>query len=123
LCNFAAVKKIVYLVGICLVTLLLTACSQKELVQAPADLMGQDTVVQIMADQLIIESTIYFAPPEYDKNAASKDLYSQLFKKYGVSVERYERSLSYYFSNQERMEKMMDEVHQLVEEKRRQSVK
>ena len=84
--TFAAVKKII---RFCLLLplLFLMSCSSKPLVEPPADLIAEDTIVQLVAEQLVIESTVFSAPPDYDKDGLTRAFYSQLFEKYNVSME------------------------------------
>ena len=98
-------KKIVKLC--LLLPLLLASCSSKPTVAPPSDLIGKDTIVQIITDQLIIESTIFNAPPQYDKDALARALYPQLFEKYNVTIPRYRSSLTYYFADKDRMDEIM----------------
>ena len=86
------------------------------MVEPPADLIAEDTIVQIIAEQLVIESTIFNAPLNYDKNGLTRALYSQLFEKYNVSVPRYRSSLSYYFAEKERMEAIFTRAMAKMEE-------
>lgn len=75
--------------------------------EPPADLIGEDTIVQIIAEQLVVEATIFNAPPTSDKDVLTRALYSQLFEKYHVTVPRYRSSLTYYLSDKERMDDIM----------------
>ena len=74
--------------------------------------------MQMIAEQLVIESTIFNAPPEYDKDALSHEFYSQLFEKYGVSVPRYQSSISYYFSDKEKMDDIMSRARVMIDQQR-----
>ena len=86
----------------------LVSCTQKPAVEPPADLIGEDTIVQMVAEQLVMESTVFNAPPTYDKDGLTRALYSQFFEKYKVTVPRYRSSLSYYFADKERMEDILN---------------
>ena len=114
ICTFAAVKKIAQF---CLFVplLFLTACSSKPAVEPPADLIGEDTIVQMVTEQLVIESTIFNAPPDYDKNGLTRALYSQLFDKYNVTVPRYRSSLTYYFADKERMNDILSRAKERID--------
>lgn len=99
-------KKIAHLC-LLLPLLFLASCSPKAKVEPFADLIGEDTIVQMVSEQLVIESTIFNAPPTYDKDGLTRALYSQLFEKYNVTVPRYKSSLSYYFADKERMDDIL----------------
>ena len=112
--TFAAVKKTA---RFCLLLslLFLASCSSKPVVEAPADLIGEDTIVQMVTEQLVIESTVFNAPPTYDKDGLTRALYSQLFEKYHVSIPRYRSSLTYYFSDKKRMEKILTQAKEKID--------
>lgn len=112
--TFAAVKNIAQL---CLLSalLLLSACTPKPKVEAPAELIGEDTIVQMIAEQMVIESTIFNAPPTYDKDGLTQAFYSQFFEKYNVSVPRYKSSLTYYFADKERMNDILTRAKERVD--------
>ena len=90
--------------------LFLAACSSKPMVEPPADLIGEDTVVQLVAEQLVIESMVFNAPPEYNKDVLTRALYSQLFEKYNVTIPRYRSSLTYYFTDQKKMNDILTQA-------------
>ena len=115
--TFAAVKKIV---RFCLLLplLLLYACSSKPVVEPPADLVGEDTIVQLIAEQLIVEALVFNAPPEYDKGELTRAYYSQLFDKYHITIPRYRSSLAYYFADKERMEDILNRAKDLIDKKK-----
>ena len=98
--------------------LFLMSCSSKPLVEPPADLIAEDTIVQLVAEQLVIESTVFSAPPDYDKDGLTRAFYSQLFEKYNVSVPRYTSSLTYYFADKERMENIMSRAKTLIDQRK-----
>ena len=98
--------------------LFLASCSSKPVVEPPADLIGEDTVVQMIAEQLIVEATIFEAPPQYNKRELSQALYSQLFEKHKVSVPRYRSSLTFYFSDKKRMEDIMTRAKAVIDQKK-----
>ena len=95
--------------------LLLTACAPKPKVEPPADLIGKDTIVQIITEQLIIESTIFNAPPVYDKDGLSRALYPQLFEKYNVTAPRYRSSITYYFTDKEQMNDILTQAKEKID--------
>ena len=84
----------------------------------PADLIPEDTMAFLISEQLVIESTIFNAPPEYDRNALAREFYSQFFDQYGISVPRYQSSISYYFSDKDRMSGIMSRAKARIDERR-----
>ena len=98
--------------------LLLYACSSKPVVEPPADLVGEDTIVQLIAEQLIVEALVFNAPPEYDKGELTRAYYSQLFDKYHITIPRYRSSLAYYFADKERMEDILNRAKVLIDKKK-----
>ena len=95
--------------------LFLASCSSKPAVEPPADLIAEDTIVQMVAEQLVIESTVFNAPPIYDKDGLTRALYSQLFEKYSVTVPRYRSSLTYYFVDKERMNNILTRAKERID--------
>jgi hypothetical protein len=116
--TFAAMKKIAWFGFVLLLLLASVSCTKKPAVTPPADLIGEDTIVQMVAEQLILESTVFNAPPIYDKDGLTRALYSQLFEKYNVSVPRYRSSLSYYLSDKERMNDILTQAKVLIDKKK-----
>ena len=112
--TFAAVKKIAQFC-LLLPLMFLASCSSKPMVEPPSDLIGEDTIVQLVAEQLIIESTIFNAPPYYDKDGLTRALYSQLFEKYGITVPRYQASLTDYFADKKRMEDILSRAKERID--------
>ena len=100
--------------------LFLAACSSKPVVKPPADLIGKDTIVQIVADQLIVESLVFNAPPQYNKDTLTRALYAQLLEKYNITIPRYQSSLTYYFSDKKRMEDIMNRAKSQIDAKKSQ---
>ena len=97
--------------------LFLASCSSKPIVEPPADLIAEDTIVQMVTEQLVIESTIFNAPLNYSKETLTQALYSQLFEKYNVSVPRYRASLTYYFADKERMDDILTRAKAQIDER------
>ena len=98
--------------------LLLVSCTSKPVVTPPADLIGEDTMVQMIAEQLIVESIVFNAPPDCNKEELSRAHYSQFFEKYNVTVPRYNSSLTYYFADKKRMEDIMARAKALIDQKK-----
>ena len=76
-------------------------------------------MVQMIAEQMIVESLVFNAPPQYNKEELARAHYSQLFEKYNVSVPRYNASLIYYFADKKRTEDIMERVKRLIEQKKK----
>ena len=108
-------KKIIQFGFLLLSVLVFVSCTKKPSVPPPADLVGEDTIVQMIAEQLVVESFVFNAPPQYNKEALSRSCYSQLFEKYNVTVPRYRSSLTYYLSDKERMEDILNRAKALIE--------
>ena len=85
------------------------------MVEPPADLIAEDTIIQLVAEQLVIESTVFNAPPIYDKDGLTVALYSQLFEKYNVTIPRYRSSLSYYFADKDRMDAILTQAKERID--------
>ena len=110
-------KKIAWFGFVLLLVLASVSCTKKSAVTPPADLISEDTIVQMITEQMILESFVFNAPPQYNKDALSQAHYSQLFEKYNVTIPRYRSSLSYYLSDKERMVNIMNRVKSQIEAK------
>lgn len=115
--TFAAVKKVI-LFCLFVPLFLFVSCKGKPLVTPPDDLIEEDTIVQMIADQLIVESVVFNAPPQYDKETLAQAHYALLFEKYKIPIDRYRSSLTYYFGDKERMERVMNRAKGIIDQKK-----
>lgn len=72
----------------------------------------------MIADQLIVESVVFNAPPQYDKETLAQAHYALLFEKYKIPIDRYRSSLTYYFGDKERMERVMNRAKGIIDQKK-----
>ncbi|MBQ7489680.1 MAG: DUF4296 domain-containing protein [Bacteroidales bacterium] len=103
------------------IILLMTAgCSSptKEYSPAPHRIIDRDTMVMILAESYIAEGEIFYAPEDSDKQAICKQLYSNIFQKYGITKEEYIENSNYYLKQPEESDFFMKDVMSKVEEQR-----
>lgn len=105
---------------LCAVLLTVAACSKTELRIKPAHLIPEDKFVEMVTEQLVMESVIFYASPEIDKAKLTRSSYAEWMKKYGITREAYETSVNYYFTNEDDSERIMNRVRENLEQKRAQ---
>lgn len=92
------------------------SCNKKMMKEKPKDLIPWDSMVVILADGCITESSLFFAPRQYDKQILTRYAYQELFERHHITREQYLNSMGYYFSDEESAQKMLDEIEQKVNE-------
>lgn len=107
-------KRILLFLSLCIVIILSSCNSKKMMKEKPDDLIQRDSMISILADEYIIESSLFFAPQEYDKQTLTRQLYKELFAKHNISREQYMRSVEYYLSNEDVAKDLLSEVSQEV---------
>lgn len=107
-------KKFLFYFSLCIV-ILLTSCNNKKMMkEKPNDLIQRDSIISILADAYILESSLFFAPAEYDKQILTRQLYQELYAKHHISREQYVSSVEYYLSNEDVARELLTEVSQEV---------
>jgi hypothetical protein len=95
---------------ILLILLLFSACTNKveEKKAEPVDLIPKDQMVDIMVDLRLMDAILASKQrnKEQDLNDSKVFLYNSIMQKYGITRDRFERSLQYYQYNL----KVLDEL-------------
>lgn len=110
LCIFAGVKKRLFLYYIVLFLLLLVGCKRTPENPKPDNLIDSAKLTDMMTEQLVIESVIFFAPPDSNKIALSIHLYNDFLLKHHVTKEQYNQSVAYYFADREQSNVIMHRI-------------
>lgn len=92
------------------VTLLFASCKREEVKMPPANLIEEDKMVEMVTEQLTMESMIFFAPQDTNKAKMTYSAYAAWFQKYGVTSEQFETSVQYYFADREMGANLMHRV-------------
>lgn len=96
--------------------LLLNGCQKKKVMPPPPDLIPYDSMVVILEKTFIIESIIYYTPPDSDRLSATRTLYADLFNQYGITKEQYISSINYYLADKSRAEQLLRDVSEKINE-------
>lgn len=105
-----------------LATLLLTfaGCrSKKQVLDKPDDLISRSTMVNVIAESYIIESTVHTSPDTVSRAALAKIYYRDLFNRYKITRKQFESSLNYYISEESSAEALLADASALIVKKRK----
>ncbi|MBR1513622.1 MAG: DUF4296 domain-containing protein [Bacteroidales bacterium] len=109
---------------IVLIAMLFSACGNKSKTFVPERLLTEPEMINVMTDVQIIEADInYQKTQEREQNDSvkpqpkdfvkmSKDYYSQLFERYGITDSIFSQNIRYYTERPAVLEKIMDSVVQ-----------
>lgn len=102
------------------VLLTLAGCrSKKQVLDKPDNLINRSTMVNIIAESYIIESTVHTSPDTVNRAALAKIHYRDLFNRYKITREQFESSLNYYISEENSAEALLAEASALIIKKRK----
>jgi len=99
-------------------TALFFACNNGQFKQKPANLIPFNNMVEILSETYLIESMIYFLPPDSDRVLMAQSIYSELFIKHSISKEQFVNSIRYYLQDKKRADELLTEVSNLVEKRK-----
>ena len=116
---FAVVKNRPFLLAFLVIATLFVACNKKQLTPKPDHLIPFNQMVEIMAESYLIESMIYFLPPDSDKIVITQTLYNDLFVKNNISKNQYNSSIKYYLADKISAEKLLNAVSDQIATKRK----
>ena len=110
--TFAAVKTKAFLGLFLCILASFTSCKNGSTPhrEKPADLISEDSIVEMMAEQQIIESFIAQNPQEDQLKTMAEEAYSNFFRKHNVPPQRYESSVKYYLREQEDAERVLNKT-------------
>lgn len=83
----------------------------------PADLMEKSVFIDMVAEQLVIESAIFNTSLDVNKKSISAYMYQEWLDKYHTTPETFQRNVDYYFYSEKEARKMMEEVRKKIQEK------
>lgn len=110
-------KKSAYiLIPLCLLLTLFSGCkSKKQVMEKPDNLINRITLVNILAESYIIESTLQFSPTDsIPKQELARRYYKDLFDRYHISNKQFESSIAYYVSEEKSAEKLLNDASALI---------
>ena len=110
-------KKILFVLT---VLVLFSGCkSKKQVMEKPEHLINRITLVNILAESYLIESTLQMsAPDSIGKNDLARLYYKDLFDRYHITNEQFESSVAYYISEEKSAEKLLNDAATLIVSKK-----
>ena len=105
-------------------SLVLLAClsgcnSKKQVMEKPDNLINRITLVNILADSYLIESTLQMSPNDtLSKDELARLYYKDLFDRYHITNEQFESSVAYYISEEKSAEKLLNDAATLIVSKK-----
>lgn len=109
---------------ILIASLMLLAClsscnSKKQVMEKPDNLINRITLVNILADSYLIESTLQMSPNDtLSKDELARLYYKDLFDRYHITNEQFESSVAYYISEEKSAEKLLNDAATLIVSKK-----
>ena len=93
--------------------------SKKQVMEKPDNLINRITLVNILAESYLIESTLQMsAPDSIGKNDLARLYYKDLFDRYHITNEQFESSVAYYISEEKSAEKLLNDAATLIVSKK-----
>lgn len=96
----------------------LNGCQKKKVVPPPPNLIPYDSMVVILEKTFIIESIVYYTPPDSNRLSVTRSLYADLFDQYGLTKEQYVSSINYYLSDKERAKELLRDITDRINKKK-----
>lgn len=93
--------------------------SKKQMMKKPDNLINRITLVNILADSYLIESTLQMSSPDsISKEDLARQYYKDLFDRYHITNEQFESSVAYYVSEEKSAEKLLNDAATLIVSKK-----
>ena len=102
------------------VAVLFSGCnSKKQVMEKPDHLINRITLVNILADSYLIESTLQMTGNDtISKDDLARLYYKDLFDRYQITNEQFESSVAYYISEEKSAEKLLNDAAALIVSKK-----
>lgn len=109
-------RSIYILIPLCVLVTQFSSCKSKKMVmEKPDNLINRITLVNILAESYIIESTLQFSPADsIPKDEMARRYYKDLFDRYKITNEQFESSIAYYVSEEKSAEKLLNDASALI---------
>ena len=114
----------ILLVVMAAVVLVLSGCNdKKKVMKKPPHLINRITLVNILAESYLIESTLQMtAPDSIGKDELARRYYKDLFDRYHITREQFESSVAYYVSEEKSAEKLLNDASALIVNKKNEMI-
>lgn len=95
-----------------MLSVLLVACAENEEqpVAPPADVLHHDTMVNVLVDFHILESSLILNVMQDDKAPGDSTRYYNIYKAHNISRERFDASFRYYAARPEELNEIYERV-------------
>lgn len=105
---------------IAVVMMVLSGCNdKKKVMKKPPHLINRITLVNILAESYLIESTLQMSVPDtIKKEELARRYYKDLFDRYKITNEQFESSVAYYVSEEKSAEKLLNDASALIVNKK-----
>ena len=106
------------------VVLVLAGCNdKKKVMKKPPHLINRITLVNILAESYLIESTLQMTVPDsIGKDELTRRYYKDLFDRYHITREQFESSVAYYVSEEKSAEKLLNDASALIINKKNEMI-
>lgn len=110
----------ILLTTIAVIVLVLSGCNdKKKVMKRPPNLINRVTLVNILAESYLIESTLQMSPQDsIGKDELARRYYKDLFDRYHITSEQFESSVAYYISEEKSAEKLLNDASALIVNKK-----
>ena len=100
--------------------IVLSGCNdKKKVMKKPPHLINRITLVNILAESYLIESTLQMTVPDsISKDELARRYYKDLFDRYHITSEQFESSVAYYVSEEKSAEKLLNDASALIVNKK-----
>ena len=100
--------------------MVLSGCNdKKKVMKKPPHLINRITLVNILAESYLIESTLQMTVPDtIRKEELARRYYKDLFDRYKITNEQFESSVAYYVSEEKSAEKLLSDASALIVNKK-----
>lgn len=109
-----------YVMALLAAMFLFPSCnSKKQVMEKPDHLINRITLVNILAESYLIESTLQVVPSDsIGKDELARRYYKDLFDRYHITGEQFESSIAYYISEEKSAEKLLNDAAALIVSKK-----
>ena len=109
----------IWILFIAFITLLVGCNDKKHVMKKPDHLINRITLVNILAESYLIESTLQISPTDtIPKEELARRYYKDLFDRYHITNEQFESSVAYYVSEEKSAEKLLNDASALIVNKK-----
>ena len=110
----------ILITAIAAILIVLSGCNdKKKVMKKPPHLINRITLVNILAESYLIESTLQFSYSDtISKEELAKMYYKDLFDRYHITSEQFESSVAYYVSEEKSAQKLLNDASALIVNKK-----